>query len=377
MHRIVYNKKYNKYNLGDEHPFSPIRLEMTLDLLRHFDIPIEIIAPDEATVKEVESIHDSSYVRAVEKLSLGEEVENYQKFGLGTQDNPIITGMAEGARFHVGGTLTAARMLLRDEEQKIFQFGGGLHHAQKNMASGFCIYNDLAVAIEEMKNQGWHVAYLDLDVHHGDGVQNIFNSTSEVMTISIHESGEFLYPGSGWVHETGTGMGKALKLNIPLEPFTEGESYLEAISKVVEPALAWFKPDALVVQAGADTHFSDPLADIMLTTFDFENLYREVNRISDLHCNGRALYTFGGGYSLTATPRIWAILFFVINKIQIPESIPNEWITKWEEKLKINLPKRMHDFLPAYDEIPRREEISNINKDTYQHLLDLVIGDWL
>jgi len=214
-------------------------------------------------------------------------------------------------------------------------------------------------------------------VHHGDGVQEIFYSDENVMTISFHESGEYLFPGTGWIYELGKGMGRSLKLNLPLEPFTEGESYLEVFNGVVPPALDWFKPDALVVQAGADAHYSDPLADLMLTTQDFEKLYRRVIELADEKCKGKILFTFGGGYSLTATPRIWTILYLILMRLDFPKELPEAWRKRWENKIGKQLPHFLHDPNPAFDPIPKKPEIVNHNRELIHRILDAVVLDWL
>lgn len=255
MCKIIYHPNYSNYNLGEGHPFDPIRIEMVIDLLKELDLLKETIQPDSILPEKLYSIHSEEYVKKVESLSRGNNEPDAELYGLGTFDNPIVPGMAEAARLQAGGTLLGAQMLILNKAKKVLQMAGGFHHAHRSLASGFCIYNDVALAIKEMTNAGWHIAYLDLDVHHGDGVQEIFYSDDKVMTISLHESGEYLFPGTGWVHELGQGMGRSLKLNVPLEPFTEGESYIEVLDKILEPALSWFKPDALVIQAGADTHF--------------------------------------------------------------------------------------------------------------------------
>ena len=217
MCKIIYSPKYSLYNLGEGHPFSPIRSEMVIDLLTQLGVMKTPIEPEPMAPEELYSIHDKKYIDAVERVSKGETVENIEKYGLDTQDNPIVKDMALGARYICGGTKLGAKLLIKGEAQKVLQLGGGLHHAHYNSAAGFCLYNDLALSIKEMTNNGWHVAYLDLDVHHGDGVQEIFYSDENVMTISLHETGEFLFPGTGWVHELGKGMGKSLKLNLPLQ----------------------------------------------------------------------------------------------------------------------------------------------------------------
>ncbi len=377
MRRVIYHPEFQQYNLGAEHPFSPLRVEMVLDLLKEWGHTPEFSSPQEVGPDELETVHDSEYIKAVEAVSSGKAVADIGKYGLGTADNPIMKGMASGARKIAGGTLLGAQMLLEGSARKVLQLGGGFHHAQRSLAAGFCLYNDLALAINEMIAKGWHVAYLDIDVHHGDGVQQIFYSNDKVMTISLHESGEYIFPGSGWVHELGRGMGRSLKLNLPLEPFTEGESYMEVVEKVVEEALYWFKPDALIVQAGADAHFSDPLADLMLTTQDYERLFRKIFQLSETLCNNRLLITLGGGYSFQATARIWTILYKMFMELELPETLPDAWRARWESRLKIKIPSNLHDPNPAFDPIPRKAEVVRANRDLIQRLMDAVAADWL
>ena len=213
---IIYHPEYSRYNLGEGHPFDPVRIEIVLDLLNELNLLQTPVKPEPVTVEQLYQIHDKDYVDAVERLSAG--------------DNTV--GMAEASRYQAGGTLLGARMLIENKANKVLQMGGGFHHAHSAFASGFCIYNDLALALKEFSDAGWHVVYLDLDVHHGDGVQEIFYSSENVMTISFHESGEYLFPGSGWLYELGQGMGRSLKLNIPLEPYTEGDSYFEVMNSL-------------------------------------------------------------------------------------------------------------------------------------------------
>lgn len=263
---VVYSPQYHLYNFGPQHPFSPLRLEMLLDLLEHLGHPLQFVEPAQATREEVRSVHLESFVRRVEAAGRGEPLPDFDHYGLGTADTPIFPGMDGAARWLVGGTLTAARMVFSGAAKEVLQLGGGLHHAQKDLASGFCVYNDLSVAIRYLTEQGLRVAYIDIDVHHGDGVQWIHYDEPNVLTFSIHESGRYLYPGTGHTHEIGKAQGTGRKLNIPLEPFTEDDSYLEVLQMGLEPALRWFRPDVLVVQCGADAHFQDPLAEILLTT---------------------------------------------------------------------------------------------------------------
>ncbi|MHB1686688.1 MAG: acetoin utilization protein AcuC [Ignavibacteriaceae bacterium] len=384
MCQIIYHPNYKKYDLGPGHPFDPIRAEMVLDLLDELGYLKKPLQPEPVIPDDLFSVHDKKYVETIEALSRGESVDDVEKYNLGTLDNPIVIGMAEGARYQVGGTVLGARLLLENKANKILQFGGGFHHAHRSLAAGFCLYNDLGLAIKTMTEAGWHVAYLDLDVHHGDGVQEMFYSDEKVMTISLHESGEFLFPGTGWIHELGKGMGRSLKINIPLEPFTEGDSYLEVFNGVVVPALSWFKPDALIVQAGADAHFSDPLADLMLTTHDFEKIYQRVLNLADLICNGKVMFTFGGGYSPQATARIWTILYIILFKLEMPDLLPDKWIKRWQEKTagirpfgRKPFPSFLHDSNPAYNPIPRKAEIEKHNRELIQRILDAVAPHWI
>ncbi len=350
---------------------------MVIDLLKELNLLKDFIQPEPVPPEKLFTIHSPEYVKVIESLSLSKNEVDAELYGLGTLDNPIVHGMAEAARYQVGGTLLGAKMLIENKTSKVLQMGGGFHHAHSSLASGFCIYNDIALAIKAMTDAGWHVAYLDLDVHHGDGVQEIFYSDDKVMTISLHESGEYLFPGTGWIYELGQGMGRSLKLNVPLEPFTEGESYLEVLNKVVEPALSWFKPDALVVQAGADAHFTDPLADLLLTTYDFEKIFRRVLELVDSKCKGKVLFTFGGGYSVAAAFRIWTILYLLVFNYEIPIKLPEEWRKKWEKKINKDIPATIHDSLPGFEPIPRKPEIEKHNLETARRLLDSVAADWI
>ena len=377
MSRVIYHPKYDLYNLGKNHPFSPQRVQMVLELLKELQVYQEPLQPNPVSPNQLKKIHNADYVDIVEKVSMGVSIDNAGIYGLGTADNPICVGMAEGARYQVGGTVYGAKLILDGEAKKVLQLGGGFHHAHYKQAAGFCIYNDLSMAIYEMVKSGWHIAYLDIDVHHGDGVQEMFYSDGNVMTISLHESGEYLFPGKGWIHELGQGVGRSLKLNIPMEPFSEGDSYFEIFDKVIIPALSWFKPDVLIVMAGADAHFSDPLADSLLTTQDYEKIFRKIIEIVDISCKGNVLFTLGGGYFPVATSRIWTILYLVLNNFEIPELLPENWRIRWQEKLNRPILKTFHDKFPAYDEIPRHDEIIKANREIVRRLTDSVAQYWI
>ncbi len=376
MPSVIYHPEYRKYSFGDEHPFSPLRVEMMLGLLRSLGHEVATVEPEPATREDILSVHEEYYVRRVESLSKGQKVSDASDYGLGTPDNPIFPNMDEAARWQVGGTLHAARLIYEKGEKRVLQLGGGLHHARRNYASGFCIYNDPAIAINYLTRQGLWVAYLDIDVHHCDGVQQMFYEDKRVMTISLHESGRYLFPGCGEIHELGTGLGRGLKLNLPLEPFTEGESYLEVFEQVLPTALKQFHPGVLLVQAGADGHYDDPLADLMLTTRDYEKLFRRILDLADVFTSGRVIFTLGGGYSLRATPRIWAMLYLVMHDLPLPAELPAAWRDRWNQVLELPLPRTFHDPNPGYSAIPNRLEIAHRNQQVAHRLLEATSHYW-
>jgi len=377
MSSLIWRPEYASYSFGEDHPFSPLRTRMTLELVEALGHRVEATAPEPARREDLLSVHDDYYVGHVETLSAGGEVPDARSYGLGTPDTPDFPGMDEAARWHVGGTLLGARQILEGTEKRVLQLGGGLHHARRNFASGFCVYNDLGVAIRSLTRRGLWVAYLDIDVHHGDGVQQILYEDKRVMTISLHESGKYLFPGTGEVHELGSGVGRGLKLNVPLEPLTEGESYLEVLDEVVPAALRYFGPAVLVVQAGADAHYADPLADLMLGTRDFERIFDRVLGWAEAFTAGRVLFTLGGGYSLRAAPRVWALLYLVLNGLPVPAQLPPEWVRRWGHVLGPEPPSEFHDPSPLDVDIPNRAEIRRRNLQVAHRLLEAARPYWL
>lgn len=376
MPTVIYHPAYRNYSFGESHSFSPVRVEAMLDLLESLGHHVQTVEPELAAKKDILGVHEDYYVRRVEALSVGEDVPDCEEYGLGTPDNPAFLGMDEAARWLVGGALHGARLIFEQGEKRVLQLGGGLHHARRNVASGFCIYNDLAIAINSLTKLGLWVAYIDIDVHHGDGVQQILYDDRRVMTISLHESGKYLFPGTGDIHELGSGAGWGLKLNVPLEPFTEGQSYIEVLDEVVPAALRQFRPGVLVVQAGADAHFDDPLADLMLNTHDYEAIFRRILSWADEFTAGRVLFTLGGGYSLDATARVWALLYLLIHDLPLPRDLPEAWRERWSTKFEHGSPMTLHDPNPGHFDIPKRDEIARRNRQTAQRLLEAAKRYW-
>ncbi len=371
---VVYHPAYLAYDFGPQHPFSPLRLKALAELLDALGTAPQTVQPAPATREDILSAHAEELVRQVEAASSGEPLPDAHAFGLATPDVPVFAGMDEATRSLTGGTLHAADLVAAGPAGRVLQFGPGLHHAQRALASGFCVYNDLAIAIHHLVARGLRVAYIDVDVHHGDGVQWLHYDAHDVMTISLHESGAYLFPGTGNVFELGEGAGKGLKLNVPLEPGTADESYLDAFERVVPHALSWFRPDVLLIMCGADAHFLDPLADLRLSTYAFERLFRRLIEVSDEFAHGRAVFTFGGGYSFDATVRVWAILYHLLQDLPLPERLPDEWLKRWEERTKQRLTPTLHD---APDSVhSTRAAAASQNEQTARRLLELAAPLW-
>lgn len=376
MVTLIHRPEYAGYDFGPEHPFTPARLGMLLDLLRGLGAPIQPVAAPAATREEILTVHGEAYVAMVEALDRGEARTDAAHFGLGTPDNPIFPGMGLAARWVVGGTLHGARLLMDGADRRVLQLGGGMHHAQRDRAAGFCLYNDLAVAIQAFVDRGWRVAYLDLDLHHGDGVQELFYDFDQVLTLSLHESGHYLFPGTGHIQELGRGQALGTSVNVPLEPFTEAGDYLEAFEAVVPPALAWFAPQVLVVQAGADAHFADPLGDLALTTHAFQTLYQRVINLAEAHAGGRVLVTLGGGYEAQVVARVWALLCYTLMELPCPETLPAAWLDRWRDLLGPEVGTHLHDAASALPELAGREGRTQRNRDVVARLLEALRPHW-
>lgn len=306
---------------GPQHPLKPERLKRTYDLLSEYGAfqlkNVELIEPRAATMDELALFHTPEYIQVVKSLSDGGPRDGAWRYGFGPGDNPIFEGMFETESLKAGGALQAAQLLLDGSCQVAFNFGGGLHHAAAGGASGFCVFNDPAVAIAWLVQQGQRVAYVDIDVHHGDGVQAAFYGSDQVLTISLHQDPRTLFPGTGYAHEIGEGAGRGYSVNVPLPPGTDDETYLHVFRAVATPMLERFAADLVVTQLGTDTHYLDPLASLTLTTHGHQALYQELERLSP-----RWLALGGGGYAIDVVPRSWTLAFGVMAGQQWPAELP-------------------------------------------------------
>jgi acetoin utilization protein AcuC len=309
---------------GPSHPLKPERLKRTYELMQEeglFDAPnVRRIEPVAATDDELALFHTEEYIRVVRTLSAGGPEPRPWRYNFGPGDNPVFAGMHELYALAVGASLRGAEMLVKRECDIAFNFGGGLHHAWRDHASGFCVYNDPAVAILWLLRRRKRVAYVDIDVHHGDGVQYAFDDTDRVLTISFHQDGHTLFPGTGFVRENGRGRGKGYAANLPLPAGTDDEAYLWAFDEIVPPLLARFKPEIVVTQLGVDTHYRDPLAGLNLTTAGHEALFRRLEPLAP-----RWLALGGGGYDLDVVPRSWTLALAVMAGVELPSELPPEY----------------------------------------------------
>ena len=321
------------------HPLRPERLRDTWEMLqayRAFDAPNTRVAPPRPpTDDELATFHSRDYIEAVKRLSRGESGANTGRYNFGPGDNPVFEGMFESEGLKVGAALVAAELLLNDEADVAFSFAGGLHHAGRDFASGFCVFGDGAVAIHRMLAAGWRVAYLDIDAHHGDGVQAAFYDDPRVLTISFHESGRFLFPGTGFTNETGEGKGRGYSVNVPLYPYTGDETFLWAFDQIAPSLIDRFMPDVVVAQFGVDAHWRDPLTHLALTTYGFEALFQRICRHAP-----RLLAVGGGGYDRAVVPRAWTLAWGVMSSQTFPAQIPQPIAANYD-------PPLLHDEMTA------------------------------
>ncbi len=307
---VVWDEGLLGYDLGD-HPLDPVRLELTIALagsLGVLDRPgVTVAKPQPADDAALLAVHRRDYIAAVKAA---EHDPFFSGAGLGTPDNPIFDRMHEASTYVVGATLRAAEAVWSGEVRRAVNIAGGLHHAMPDRASGFCVYNDPAVAIARLLDLGAErIAYIDVDVHHGDGVQAIFYDDPRVLTVSLHETPLALFPGTGFPDETGGAGAEGMSVNVALPPGVGDAGWLRAFHAVVPGVLRAYRPQVLFTQCGADTHLLDPLADLRLTVDGQRASYLALRSLADELCGGRWIATGGGGYALvSAVPRAWTHL---------------------------------------------------------------------
>ncbi len=325
---LVYGPRSTTYDFGPSHPLTPRRFGPALDLLRTVGA-VPGLAPEPAEDTELLESHAARYIAAVRRLSAdptGDPEAGLAAFG----DDPPFAGMHAAAAAVAGGSLRAVEAILRGDVEHAFHPGGGLHHALRGRASGFCVYNDPALAIGAARRAGLRVMYIDLDVHHGDGVQAIHLDDPGVLTVSVHESGRTLFPGTGVIGELGEGAAAGTSINLPLEAGTGERAWLAGVHGLLPGLTASFGPDLIVSQHGADSHAWDPLAHLLVTTTAMGAAARLVDALAHQHAGGRWLATGGGGYDVyRVVPRTWTLTWLAGAHRAAPEATDPGWRARW------------------------------------------------
>ncbi len=388
---FVYDDQLLSYKFHENHPFNQQRLRMTVELLQAWDVLLDsqLVAPVAATDEQLLLNHSAEYVEMVKKAGIyasehggqtdrnddgnGYDVPDlFTSHGLGTEDTPMFEGMHKVAALIAGGSILIGDRVMKGEIEHGVNFSGGLHHAFEDRASGFCVYNDASVLIHHLvKNYQAKVLYIDTDAHHGDGVEASFYQSLEVMTVSIHETGRYLFPGTGFVSDRGAGKGYGYSVNIPMDAFTEDESWLDAFQQVMERVFSFFRPDVIVSQHGCDAHWFDPLTHLCLTTESYRRIPQWIHEWAHTYSEGRWIALGGGGYDIwRVVPRAWAMVWLAMNDLPIEDrAMPEAWLNKWQALSPEKMPQSLFDRQEWFKEIPRRPEIEQKNRQTVAQIL--------
>ena len=352
---VVFDPTLTEYDFGAAHPMSPVRVDLTMRLADELGVLANGLTMVKAPMADddlIATVHDRGLIEAV--LRAGTVPGAYdEERGLGTDDNPVFRGMHHAAAHVVGATVEACRQVWTGDSLHSANIAGGLHHAMRDRAAGFCIFNDVAVGIQYLLDQGAErVAYVDIDVHHGDGVERIFWDDPRVLTISLHETGQMLFPGTGFPNDVGGPDAQGTAVNVALPPGTADAGWLRAFHAVVPPLVRAFDPDVLVTQHGCDSHIEDPLAHLMLTVDGQRAAYLALHELAHEVCDGRWVVTGGGGYALVeVVPRAWTHLLAIVGGH--PLDPLTDTPEGWREHVRISLgrqaPFRLTDGrTPAY-----------------------------
>lgn len=330
--RVYWDPALTRYDFGPGHPMSPVRLDLTMRLARRLGVlhapGLDVVAPADQGDEFLQRVHTPDYLDAVRAAS-ADPLSADPAYGLGTEDDPAFAGMHEASAMIAAGSLQAARDVQAGRVEHAVNIAGGLHHAKAGAASGFCIYNDAAVAIDELLDSGVErVAYVDIDVHHGDGVEEIFRDDPRVLTVSVHESGRVLFPGTGFPGDIGGDAAQGSAANVALPPGTGDAGWLRALHAVIPPLIKAFAPQVLVTQQGCDSHYSDPLAHLAISVDAQRSAYQMLHRLAHDVCGGRWIALGGGGYEvIDVVPRAWTHLIAEAAHAPVPVEtpIPQEW----------------------------------------------------
>jgi acetoin utilization protein AcuC len=340
---IIYDDSLSKYDFGKTHPLKPVRLKLTFELLRsigYLERPnVSVFDSKVAIEEELALFHSESYIETVKKYSdIGSGL-------LDSGDTPAFKGCFESTSIIVGASLKALELVADGKTYHAFNMSGGLHHAFRDRASGFCIFNDPAICIAFLKKEYdmERILYLDIDAHHGDGVMYGFYSDSKVLDIDFHEDGNYLFPGTGFIHELGKDETQGLKINFPFPPGTGDSQYGRAFRELVPALIDKFKPEIILMQCGADSHYDDLLTHLNLSTHMYSEIANTIHESAHKYCNGKLIMFGGGGYNLFNVPRCWTV---VLNEILGERSnieLPSSWKKLYKKIVGDPIPTHLHD----------------------------------
>jgi acetoin utilization protein AcuC len=348
--RLVWDDSFTKYNFGEGHPMSPVRLDLTARLVRELGLlshaGVQVVGVEPASDELLQTVHEAGFIEAVKAASTHPFTIDELR-GLGTADVPVFEGMHEASARIVSGTVEVARAVWNGEAAHGVNFTGGMHHSMRGNASGFCVYNDTAVAIQTLLDAGAErICYVDVDVHHGDGVEKIFWDDPRVMTISLHETGRVLFPGTGFAGDTGGPRADGSAVNVAFPPGTSDGPWLRAFHAVVPPLVRAFEPQILFTQQGCDSHALDPLAHMALSLDCQVESYKALHELAHEAAGGRWVAVGGGGYELVdVVPRAWSHLVGIAahHPIDPTTAVPAAWRDYVMERLGRQSPQRMTD----------------------------------
>ncbi|MFI6939069.1 acetoin utilization protein AcuC [Streptomyces sp. NPDC050418] len=346
--QLMWDDAVTGYDFGPEHPMDPVRLDLTRKLIGAFglDQELKVVAAQPAGDSTLQLVHREDFIAAVKAASADPGAAD-PSYGIGTPDDPAFAGMHEVSALIAGQSVAAAEAIWRGDVAHAVNFAGGLHHAMPGGAAGFCIYNDAALAIARLLELGAErVAYVDVDVHHGDGVQAAFWDDPRVLTISLHEHPRTLFPQTGWPEETGGGAGEGSAVNVALPAGTSDAGWLRAFHAVVPELIGDFRPQVLVTQHGADTHFEDPLAHLAISLDAQRMVQSACHDLAHEHADGRWLALGGGGYAIVdVVPRSWTHLTAIAAGAPVDPAaeVPEEWRHEVFARTRQLAPARMTD----------------------------------
>jgi acetoin utilization protein AcuC len=373
---FIWSDEYTKFNLGEGHPMNSRRMDVPYQLFRNLPImnqqAIETYSPSPASESNLTRFHSSGYVKMMKSLSAAGN-GFYGRYGLGTGDCPVFPEMHEVSSLIAGGALEGAKLIMNGDVQQAFSMMGGLHHAFSERAAGFCYYNDIVITIKYLQEEFGieRLVYIDTDVHHGDGVLDAFYNSDKVLGISFHESGQFIFPGTGLSDEIGSGDGVGYSINMPLFPGTWDDQYIEIFEKIIPCIWEDYDPEFVIWQCGADGHFGDFLGHLKLTT----NLYGYLGkRIAELSSKGstkgRLLLLGGGGYNPDSVARVWMTILAAIMDNDLPEVSPQKWIDYCKNTYDLDVNPRLIDEKIDPQSIDRHILIEEANNQYLKVLIE-------